>query len=39
MLKQKHEKQLKSLCIYDFPHHYLLRLCFQSIHMGRPEKL
>ena len=39
MLKQKHEKQLKSLCIHDFPHHYLLRLRFQPIHVRHPEKL
>ena len=39
MLKQKHEEQLKSLCIHDFPHHYFLRLRFQPVHMGRPEEL
>ena len=39
MLKQKHEKQLKSLCIHDFPHHHLLRLRFQPVHVRHPEKL
>lgn len=39
MLKQKHEKQLKSLCIQDFPHHHFFRLCFQPVHVRHPEKL
>ena len=39
MLKQKHEEQLKSLCVHDRPYHNFLRLCFQPVHMGRPEEL
>lgn len=32
MLKQKHEKQLKSLCIHDFPHHHFLSHFALQIH-------
>ena len=39
MLKQKHEKQLKSLCIHDLPHHHLFSLRFQPVHVCHPEEL
>lgn len=29
----------RSFCIHDFPHHHLLRLRFQPVHVRHPEKL
>ena len=37
MLKQKHEEQLKSLCVHDLPHHHFLCLRFQRVHNGPPR--
>ena len=36
MLKQKHEEQLKSLCVHDLPHHHFFRLRFQ-LRLGQTE--
>ena len=39
ILKQKYEERVKSLCVHDFPHHYLFSLRFQPVHVRHPEKL
>ena len=39
MQKQKHEEQLKSLCVHDLPHHQFLHLRFQTVHVRYPGEL